>query len=417
MKRKFKLLINGCAMTILLAALFAFAMFQGDKVSWFLFFGYTAIYLYLIVLLFYPMKNWRIKRKTNEAYIESGQNIEVELEIKRKTPVPIYYAVIEEVFSESFNQLDFGSAKYQDLAQPTVTYRRMKRIVFPGFKRKFTFSYQIEHIPRGIHELMGVRIETSDLFGVVKKEAFFPVKDILIAMPREKRIPARLFKTNNQEGSGYAAFGHEQTNIATGVRPYVAGDRMAAINWKQSAKRQELMTREYDRETGRERMLLLDARGKDQMNHLTFEASIEIAIYLADALAKRERLGFLLVTEAINKRILADRQSIEQLKRDLTELEMVSPQKSAAINRESLNNLKKNSEILAVVTNIDETSKIFYLDMKKRVKSLVLLYIEASNRLDEETRQKIQQLKAEGILVRILDEHALSEEKGSGVHT
>src|SRR5699024_11761884 len=82
---------------------------------------------------------------------------------------------------------------------------------------------------------------------------------------------------------------------------------------------------------------------------------------------------------------------------------MVSPQKSAAINRESLNNLKKNSEILAVVTNIDETSKIFYLDMKKRVKSLVLLYIEASNRLDEETRQKIQQLKAEGILVRILD--------------
>src|SRR5699024_6954393 len=154
----------------------------------------------------------------NEAYIEAGQSVEVILEVKRKTPVPIYYAVVEEIFSESFNQLDFGSAKYQDLAQPTITYRRMKRIVFPGFKRKFMFSYQIEHIPRGIHELVGVRIETSDLFGVVKKEAFFPVKDILIAMPKEKKIPARIYKANQQEGYNYSEISHEQTNIATRMR-------------------------------------------------------------------------------------------------------------------------------------------------------------------------------------------------------
>ena len=416
MKRTFKLWLNGCLMTVLLAALFAFAMFQGDRVSWFLFFGHAAIYVYLIILLCYPMKNWRVKRITNEAYIEAGQSVEVVLEVKRKTPVPIYYAVVEEMFSESLNQLDFGSAKYQDLAQPTITYRRMKRIVFPGFKRKFTFSYQIEHIPRGIHELVGVRIETSDLFGVVKKEALFPVKDILIAMPKEKKIPARIYKANQQEGSNYSAFGHEQTNIATGVRPYVAGDRMAAINWKQSAKRQELMTREYDRETGRERMLLLDARGKEQMNHLTFEASIEIALYMANTLAQRERLSFLLVTETINKRILADKPSIEQLKRDLTELDLVSPQKSGAINRDSLNQLKKNAEILAVVTNLDETSKMFYIDMNKRVQSLVLLCIEARNRLDYETRQIIEQLRAEGVHVTMLDEQVLSEEMSPGVH-
>ena len=52
--------------------------------------------------------------------------------------------------------------------------------------------------------------------------------------------------------------------------------------------------------------------------YLTFEASIEIALYMANTLAQRERLSFLLVTETINKRLLADKPSIEQLKRDLT---------------------------------------------------------------------------------------------------
>src|SRR5699024_12547081 len=98
-------------------------------------------------------------------------------------------------------------------------------------------------------------------------------------------------------------------------------------------------------------------------------------------------------TETFNKRILADKPSIEQLKRDLTELDLVSPQKSGAINRDSLNQLKKNAKNLAVVTNLDETSKMYYIYMNKRVQSHVLLCIEARNSFDYKKRQMRERLR------------------------
>ena len=59
---------------------------------------------------------------------------------------------------------------------------------------------------------------------------------------------------------------------------------------------------------------------------------------------------------------------------------------------------------------------MFYIDMNKRVQSLVLLCIEARNRFDYETRQMIEQLRAEGVHVTMLDEQVLSEEMSPGVH-
>ena len=41
-------------------------------------------------------------------------------------------------------------------------------------KKEFKWTYEMDHIPRGEHELEGVTIQVSDLFGWVKKEAFIP---------------------------------------------------------------------------------------------------------------------------------------------------------------------------------------------------------------------------------------------------
>ena len=47
-----------------------------------------------------------------------------------------------------------------------------KQITFWGMKKEFKWTYEMEHIPRGEHELEGVIIRVSDLFGWVKKEIF-----------------------------------------------------------------------------------------------------------------------------------------------------------------------------------------------------------------------------------------------------
>uniref|UniRef100_UPI0036D29CB0 DUF58 domain-containing protein n=1 Tax=Flavobacterium myungsuense TaxID=651823 RepID=UPI0036D29CB0 len=78
----------------------------------------------------------------------------------------------------------------------------------------------------------------------------------------------------------------ENTNVATGVREYAPGDRFSWIHWKQTAKNQSVMTKEFEQARSDSLFILLDACIPKRKNPLAFEASIELTLSLIKKLEK-----------------------------------------------------------------------------------------------------------------------------------
>lgn len=183
--------------------------------------------------------------------VATGDRITASIQIKRKIPFPIYYVIVEEVFPESLNRMDIRHAKYQYMDQPNKLYqnRQMKKIIFPWFKREFIITYDLDQLPRGVHVLPAVRVKTGDIFGLIKKEYVYPVTNELIVYPVTRNIHL-VEKINSYEQGSISSFSLnlKNTNVATGVREYTPGDKFSWIDWKQTARKNDVMTKEFEQE-------------------------------------------------------------------------------------------------------------------------------------------------------------------------
>src|SRR5699024_1731501 len=100
---------------LLLLILFSFAMFQGDFVSWFLFFGFLSISLDHFGLFFYPLKEWKWTRKLSRHNLRAGGDAIVMLMMKRRIPFPLFYCIVEEIFPQTLQKADRRQEKYHHM--------------------------------------------------------------------------------------------------------------------------------------------------------------------------------------------------------------------------------------------------------------------------------------------------------------
>src|SRR5690625_2284987 len=173
---------------LLFASLFAYAMFQGGFVSWFLFFGFLPVILYSLLIAVYPLKFMKVTRSFSNRYAEAGGTVEVELSIKRILPLPIFYMIVEDEMPESIKWKDTKHKKFQFLSRPRILENRKpaKAILFPWFKRNLTFRYAIDHIPRGKHDFSSLTILTGDLLGIIDREVALAAEGNLYVRPWQR---------------------------------------------------------------------------------------------------------------------------------------------------------------------------------------------------------------------------------------
>src|SRR5699024_1409855 len=101
MRQMFRLVSSLFFLLILAAALFAFAMFQGGFVSWFLFYSYLPIAAYQLLFIFYPIRTFRISRNMPVHRLQRGESANITIQISRKFPFPLSYSICEDILPES----------------------------------------------------------------------------------------------------------------------------------------------------------------------------------------------------------------------------------------------------------------------------------------------------------------------------
>lgn len=225
------------------------------------FLGFAEISIVLLLLIYNLLVFWKIK-----VFIETPFGI---TELQKKVPIRIVI--------RNDSVLPAGKLQIQ-LSESYALERRKKKVVFyaaaAGRKRGSGKSYgltvintswQPRSIGKAVVELEKVRC--FDLMGILAlplPKRKIRMKEQIMVLPQIFPVPVEIGERSREfavERERYLQ-GSTQENDAEQfwIREYRQGDRLRSIHWKLSAKRDDLMVREYLPSAGCPVLFFLDWR-------------------------------------------------------------------------------------------------------------------------------------------------------------
>jgi uncharacterized protein (DUF58 family) len=240
-KKVWKLIL----LIFLILLTFSYAMFQGGFVSWFLFYSFLPFAIYCVAISCYSLNELEVTRVIPKSDFNAGEPLTVTIIVKRSSSFPLFYITIED-------QLD---ASLKNVHQQ----RNAMAILLPGMKKEFSYEYIIDELPRGEHFFHAFTMRIGDPLGLIEKEKTFLAEGKIIVYPAYSELIYRPFENHYEQGlTASRERVQRDTSMAIGVRDYQAGDRFSWINWKASAKRDVLMTKEFEQRQSHDVFVVMD---------------------------------------------------------------------------------------------------------------------------------------------------------------
>lgn len=244
-------------------SIFLFALFQGGFLSWFLFTFTGPFLLYCIGLfLFVDIKKISFHREILTKKKIANHSLEVKITVKNDNWYPILFLYVEEEISDGLLQ--------------TFVYHQPRTSFYFLMKKEIEWKYTIEKVARGKHSFYGLRIRLGDIFGFCVCMENIAIQEEIIVYP--EIIPIKI-----EKGSYFLEDGSLNSNntvnihhtLPISVREYQPGDKMSWVNWKATAKRQQLMTKEFENRKSVDTTIILDAFLCNQLEvAISFTASL-----------------------------------------------------------------------------------------------------------------------------------------------
>ncbi len=373
----------------LLVITFVYAMFQGGFVSWFLFYSFLPLGLYSLFLSIYPIGSFEVERETNQSEYTAGEKLIGTVTVKRRIPFPLVYLIVEEVLPLEL--------QYHDQQQKT------KVLLFPWFKRTISFQYEFESIPRGEHVFSTIRVKTGDLFGLVEKEASFPLHARFLVYPKYYDMVYRQIESRFEQGMTASNVNLQRdTTIAIGIRDYKPGDRFSWIDWKSSARKNNIMTKEFEQQQSHDVVLFLDrSPSKEFEQSVTFMASLARAI-----LRKGAQVSLISVGE--ERTLIPLKGGESQFQHIFFHLAKVKADNQATISQTVDSELSRAYQavtfmfVTSTVTN-DLVTAIEKLSFR-RVNILVFIAREKASQMTGQEQTVIDMLRKRNVIVKVVYE-------------
>ncbi|WP_108672188.1 DUF58 domain-containing protein [Peribacillus acanthi] len=365
---------------------FVYAMFQGGFVSWFLFYCFLPFGIYAMLLFFYSLRDFTAKRLITASSYQAGDDVRIKLEISRRFSFPLHYLVVEDILPEKL-------AKYSTVST--------KKLVFPGFKKFVTLDYQITNLVRGEHIFKEIVIKTGDMLGLFQKSYVMKVEGKLLVLPKYKDLRFQQMVAFYEQGQTASVVKmRRDTSIVSGIREYQQGDRLGWIDWKATAKKNEIMTKEFEERKSQDVFLILD-----QFPSETFEEMVSLTASLAHSIIKRGvQVGFT-GTNDLNEMLLI-RGGDSQKQKILYQLAKVEDHTHATLEtvlQGSNQYLPSNLSFLMITSYFsDETLRVLSNFKRNRPASIFVIKKERSQK---ESEVKLEEMaRVRGITLKHFSE-------------
>ncbi|WP_112179816.1 MULTISPECIES: DUF58 domain-containing protein [Paraliobacillus] len=400
-------------LSLLFGILFSYTMFQGGFVSGFLFYAFLPVFCYFLIFLLYPLSTWKVKRTLSRNVTQAGNSVEVTIDLERKIGMFLPYLIIEDCFSASLEpiyQSNMVWKKVNDKAQPRKTEN--KQAVFPLFKRKIRLSYRFTDLPRGAHHFDKVMIKTSDIFGFMEKTATFSVENSIVVYPEKKEIAIKKQRNNFEEGAKASySLQSRNTHVVTGVREYMPGDRFSWIDWKTTARKQSLMTKEFEQEKSTDGFLVLDTSYSESFNGMGVEASVVLARSIVHYFDRKStNIGLLSLGSEVAYFPPQQASMKEMLHYQLATLKPHKNGRFAMKLTEHINQMPSNLFILILTTEVDHALVQALKQVQQKSKQIIIYISKPSYLLSEEDNRLIQQMRLGGMIVDVITEDVLRQD-------
>lgn len=249
----------------LLVTTFLFGKYEGGFVSWFLFYTVVVLLFYMLIIYKFSLREVKMSRVFNKSKFYSGEDIIVNLQFKNHGSMPLAYLIISDRYPKKL--------KADGLLQ--------QNIIYPWFKSKLQVEYIIKSVPRGVYVWDHIDLLTGDPFGLIKVKRSVLVVDKALVYPKFYTIANLNMRDSIRVGNFYSQNRiSEDTSSVVGVREYRYGDRYNRIHWKQTAKSNRLMTKEFEKVITNNYLFFLNQNKSSYSNQEHFEAAIELTASL-----------------------------------------------------------------------------------------------------------------------------------------
>ncbi|MFJ7827758.1 DUF58 domain-containing protein [Psychrobacillus sp. NPDC096623] len=316
----------------LLVVAFIYAMFQGGFVSWFLFYLIIPISLYSLLLYMNSLTDISVERIIETRKVQSGGRFSATIQVTRKSRFPLMYVQLEEKVSPSL-----------------ASQASWKQLIFWGMRKEFSWTYEIEHIPRGEHVLVGTSMQVSDMFGWVKKEVFITNPKTILVFPNLTEMVYIPIETRYDQGAAASRIqAMKDTSMATGVRSYQPGDRVSWIHWKSFARTQTLKTKEFEDRQSQDMFVVIDRTPSP-----LFEEVVDLTASIMQAIVRHQASSAFLSVGS-ERMFLPEVQTDQHLQRVLYHLtkvrdDLTKPLDQVFLHDQSLSNA---TTLLYVTSNL-----------------------------------------------------------------
>ncbi|WP_368929745.1 DUF58 domain-containing protein [Bacillus pumilus] len=356
--------------------------------SWFLFYAFLPYALYALLFALVPLRV-TAKRTLQQTRLKAGDVLSVDLEIKRTNPFPYVYVLIEDDPPDTFHLKE---------------QIEMKQMLFPWFRKTWRFSYQLNDVMRGEHHLSAVRIKTGDMFGFVEKEVIIPLEKKLLVYPKMLDLQVESAESLNENGGkAVHSWLNEPTHVTTGVREYQQGDRFAWVDWKTTARRGQLMTKEFEQNQTKDLVVFADFT-----DEAAFETVVSItASVLQSAVKKGFPTGLVPLGDQHAFRVDQGESHLQDMLYFLTRVQY-HPSRALECKAFAASEYQYAGKYVVTGHLHEELAESLFVN-RNRKNITVLLVKRAADRYTTKEKQLVDRLKASGIRTTVLFEDRLHE--------
>jgi uncharacterized protein (DUF58 family) len=318
----------------------------------------------------------------------NGDPNSITLEIKNNYPILIHIDIIDEI-PEQFQVRDF----------------KLSKKLSP--KKTETLKYNLRPTSRGEYHFGSLNVYASSILGLVAKRFTFNSDDMVPTYPSFKQLKKFELLNINKNALEYGLkkvrrLGH--TMEFEQIKEYVTGDDLRTINWKATAKRNQLMVNQYQDEKSQPIYSIID-RGR--VMKMPFEGlslldyAINATLVISNvALKKHDKAGMLSFSKRVNNVVAAERRS-SQMRLILEALYNVKTDHFESDYSRLYGNIKRNithRSLILLYTNFETMDalnrQLPYLKAIAKSHLLVVIFFKNTelDTLIEEKADTVQQV-------------------------
>lgn len=256
----------------------------------------VVLFLLDVIIVFVGTQKIEAKRIVPDKFSNGDKN-QIEIQIRNNYPFVSYLEIIDEI-PEQFQIRDF---KIKDAIKP---------------RKEKTITYNLTPKERGEYHFGCLNIYASSALKLVAKRFMFENEVMVPTYPSFKQLKKFELLNINKNAMDYGLkkvrrLGH--TMEFEQIKDYVLGDDLRTINWKATAKKNQLMVNQFQDEKSQPVYAVID---KGRIMKMPFDGlslldyAINATLVISNiVLKKHDKAGMLSFSKKIDNVVVAERRS------------------------------------------------------------------------------------------------------------